>query len=70
VYQRNVLEFEVYIASVMRQLLNKWDKMCDTAVKDGKGWVTLDTLPWLNYLAFDIIGEPETLISYIKHLPD
>lgn len=40
----------------MRQLLNKWDGMCDKAVKDGKGWVTLDTLPWLNYLAFDIIG--------------
>lgn len=55
--QRNVLEFEPYIASVMRQLLNKWDAMCDKAVKDGKGWVTLDTLTWLNFLAFDIIGE-------------
>ncbi|KAK9894827.1 isobutene-forming enzyme and benzoate 4-hydroxylase [Cystobasidium minutum MCA 4210] len=55
--QRNVLEFEPYIASVMRQLLNKWDAMCDKAVKDGKGWVTLDTLTWLNFLAFDIIGD-------------
>lgn len=60
--QRNVLEFEPYIASVMRQLLDKWDGMCDKAVKEGKGWVTLDTLPWLNYLAFDIIGKRLVLL--------
>jgi len=46
----------------MRQLLNKFDGMCDKAVKDGKGWVTFDTLPWLNYLAFDIIGECTFLV--------
>jgi benzoate 4-monooxygenase len=60
---RNVLEFESYIAAIMRQLLDKFDGMCDKAVKDGKGWVTFDTLPWLNYLAFDIIGECAFLVN-------
>ncbi|KAJ7609928.1 cytochrome P450 monooxygenase [Roridomyces roridus] len=66
--QRNVLEFEPHIRTYVRQLMGQWDRLCDAALKglageDGEGWfgrggrLWLDALPWLNYLAFDIIGD-------------
>lgn len=57
--QKNVLEFEVYIADVLRNFIKKWDKYTEEAKKNGAngGWWVVDTLPWLNYLAFDIIGD-------------
>lgn len=52
--QKNVNEFEPYIAAVLRQFLSKWDKYTSEAKKSGQneGWWVVDTLPWLNYLAF------------------
>ena len=58
-FSQNVLEFEPYIADVLRNFLTKWDKYTDEAVKSSQngGWWVVDTLPWLNFLAFDIIGD-------------
>ena len=57
--QKNVLEFEAYIAAVLRQFLGKWDQYTAEAKKSGQneGWWVVDTLPHLNWLAFDIIGD-------------
>lgn len=43
----------------MRNFLTKWDKYTDQARKlnQDDGWWVVDILPWLNYLAFDIIGD-------------
>ncbi|KAL7006345.1 hypothetical protein EMMF5_003998 [Cystobasidiomycetes sp. EMM_F5] len=56
--QRNVLEFEPYIADVLKNFIKKWDHYTSQAKKNtADGWWKVDTLPWLNYLAFDIIGD-------------
>ncbi|KAJ7038031.1 cytochrome P450 monooxygenase [Mycena alexandri] len=67
--QKNVLEFEPHIRLYVGMLLGQWDRLYDAASKglsgdDGdSGWVGrggrlwLDCLPWVNYLAFDIIGD-------------
>ncbi|KAJ6570988.1 cytochrome P450 monooxygenase [Mycena vulgaris] len=67
--QKSVVEFEPHISLYVGMLLAQWDRLYDGAVKglsgdegDG-GWVGhggrlwLDCLPWVNYLAFDIIGD-------------
>ena len=53
------MEFEPYIADVLKNFLKKWDHYTAQAKKSGAdgGWWSVDTLPWLNYLAFDIIGD-------------
>ncbi|KAF9231318.1 cytochrome P450 [Melanogaster broomeanus] len=67
--QKSVLEFEPVARLYVGQLLKQWDRLYDAAVKgesgsEGeKGWfgqdgrLWLDSLPWYNYLAFDIIGD-------------
>ncbi|KAJ7634986.1 cytochrome P450 monooxygenase [Roridomyces roridus] len=67
--QKSVLEFEPHIRLYVGQLLSQWDRLYEGASKglsgdDGDGgWVGrggrlwLDCLPWVNYLAFDIIGD-------------
>ena len=72
-----MLEFEPHVRLHLRELFIWWDKLCDGGVKglsgnDGEGgwkgsqgWVWFDCLPWYNYLAFDIIGEPCS-----KFIPD
>ncbi|CAD6575381.1 MAG: hypothetical protein CYPHOPRED_005688 [Cyphobasidiales sp. Tagirdzhanova-0007] len=56
--QKNVLEFEPYIAEILRGFLKQWDKYCLEAKEASTGgWWTVDTLPWLNFLAFDVIGD-------------
>ncbi|GAA5870869.1 hypothetical protein JCM1840_002713 [Sporobolomyces johnsonii] len=62
---KSVREFEPYIASTVRMLLSKWDALAEQAKKDPtskngerlKGWAVVETLDWLNALAFDIIGD-------------
>lgn len=55
---QNVLEFEPYIAEILRTFLGQWDKHCEQARKiSPDGWWTVDILPWLNFLAFDVIGD-------------
>ncbi|CEQ39640.1 SPOSA6832_01188, partial [Sporobolomyces salmonicolor] len=61
---KSVREFEPYIASTVRMLLSKWDALAEQAKRDPttkngerlKGWAVVETLDWLNALAFDIIG--------------
>ncbi|KAJ7778576.1 cytochrome P450 monooxygenase [Mycena maculata] len=67
--QKSVVEFEPHIRLYVGMLLRQWDRLYDGASKglkgdDGDGgWVGrggrlwLDCLPWVNYLAFDIIGD-------------
>ncbi|KAJ7485711.1 cytochrome P450 monooxygenase [Mycena latifolia] len=67
--QKSVVEFEPHIRLYVGMLLTQWDRLYDSAAKglsgdDGDGgWVGrggrlwLDCLPWVNYLAFDIIGD-------------
>ncbi|PBK99824.1 cytochrome P450 [Armillaria gallica] len=66
--QKSVLEFEPHVHRYVGQLLGQWDKLYDKALKgisgeEGEGWtgrdgrLWLDCLPWVNYLAFDIIGD-------------
>ncbi|KAJ7126286.1 cytochrome P450 [Mycena epipterygia] len=67
--QKSVVEFEPHIRLYVGMLLAQWDRLAASAAKglsgdDGDGgWVGrggrlwLDLLPWVNYLAFDIIGD-------------
>jgi len=67
--KKSVLEFQPHIRLHIATLLGQWDRLYDDAVKglsgtDGEGGWTghegrlwLDCLPWLAYLAFDIIGD-------------
>ncbi|KAK0492667.1 cytochrome P450 monooxygenase [Armillaria luteobubalina] len=65
---KSVLEFEPHTNCYIGQLLGQWDRLYDDALKgmsgnEGKGWIGhdgqlwLDCLPWMNYLAFDLIGD-------------
>ncbi|KAH7920155.1 cytochrome P450 [Leucogyrophana mollusca] len=66
--ERNVSQFEPSVRQYVGQLFEKWDHLCDSASKgdsgtEGHGWVGrngrmwVDCLPWIHYLAFDIIGD-------------
>ncbi|TCD69097.1 hypothetical protein EIP91_008739 [Steccherinum ochraceum] len=66
---RSVIEFEPTIAKYQQLLIDHWDRMCNDAInglggkigeqtwkaKDGQAW--MDCMPWLNFEAFDIIGD-------------
>ncbi|KAG6849324.1 hypothetical protein H0H93_009416 [Arthromyces matolae] len=66
--QKSVVEFEPHIRGHVTALIGQWDRLYDLALKGGKGpegegWegrngrLYLDCLPWVNYLAFDIVGD-------------
>ncbi|KAK0204124.1 cytochrome P450 monooxygenase, partial [Desarmillaria ectypa] len=66
--QKSVLEFEPHVRHFVGQLLRQWDRLYDGASEglsgqEGEGWtghdgrLWLDCFPWVNYLAFDIIGD-------------
>ncbi|KAG6883678.1 hypothetical protein C0993_004699 [Termitomyces sp. T159_Od127] len=66
--QKSVVEFEPHITAHVSALIAQWDRLFDLAVKgrsgpEGGGWhgrdgrLYLDCLPWVNYLAFDIVGD-------------
>ncbi|KAJ7095518.1 cytochrome P450 [Mycena epipterygia] len=66
---KSILEFEPHIRLHISGLLGQWDRLYDGAVKglsgsegeggwagyDGRLW--LNCFPWMNYLAFDTIGD-------------
>ncbi|KAH8105770.1 cytochrome P450 monooxygenase pc-bph [Phellopilus nigrolimitatus] len=66
---KEVRAFEPYVRQHVRELLARWDALCEGGAKglagdDGEGgWrsrggrVWFNCLPWYNYLAFDIIGD-------------
>lgn len=53
---KNVREFEPYIAACVRRFLKKWDGLCEAATKAGEEWAEFDSLPWFNFLAFDVMS--------------
>ncbi|KAF4618517.1 hypothetical protein D9613_010014 [Agrocybe pediades] len=66
--QKSVIEFEPQVRLYVGMLLKQWDRLYDMALKnmsgtEGDGWkgeggrLWLDCLPWVNYLAFDIVGD-------------
>ncbi|KAK0244640.1 cytochrome P450 monooxygenase [Armillaria nabsnona] len=65
---KSVLELEPHVRHLVGQLLKQWDRLYDEALEglsgqEGEGWIGregrlwLDCFPWVNYLAFDIIGD-------------
>ncbi|PLW11316.1 hypothetical protein PCASD_07350 [Puccinia coronata f. sp. avenae] len=64
--QKSILEFEAYITDTMACFLKKMDQLAleidpDHLARNQDSfstfWKVIDILPWLNYLAFDIIGD-------------
>ncbi|KAI0646535.1 cytochrome P450 monooxygenase pc-bph [Trametes meyenii] len=67
--QKSVLEFEPHVRVHLVQLFKQWDKLCaggeqglsgdegEGGWRGREGRVWFDSLPWYNYLAFDIIGD-------------
>ncbi|PWN47165.1 cytochrome P450 [Violaceomyces palustris] len=60
---KTITAFEPFIRREVQMLLDRWDEFCDKARKEntrgprglnGRAW--LDTLMWLNFFAFDAIG--------------
>jgi len=51
---KSVGQFEQYIHHNLEDLVKQWDRMSDSAKG---GYEQMDALHWLNYLAFDIIGD-------------
>lgn len=49
-----MVQFEQYILSNLELFVNQWDRLSKLA---HGGYARIDALPWLNYLAFDIIGD-------------
>ncbi|KAG8530658.1 uncharacterized protein KY384_004013 [Bacidia gigantensis] len=65
---KSIAQFEPYIVSNLHQLRQQWDSLCpppqSNTLENGNSdngsndaFTTIDALPWLNYLAFDIIGD-------------
>lgn len=51
---KSVAQFEQYIHSNLEEFVKQWDRLSRLA---NGGYTQIDALPWLNYLAFDIIGD-------------
>lgn len=51
---KSVVQFEQYIHHNLEVFFNQWERISNLA---HGGYSRLDALPWLNYLAFDIIGD-------------
>ena len=41
----------------LQELVKQWDRLSSTATSAGQEYAAIDSLHWLNYLAFDIIGD-------------
>ncbi|RDA85844.1 hypothetical protein CP532_4891 [Ophiocordyceps camponoti-leonardi (nom. inval.)] len=57
---RMVTQFEPYVQHSLRLIIEKMDQLVDTSPhrnQVGKPEARVDLSPWLNYLAFDIIGD-------------
>lgn len=51
---KSVVQFEQYIHHNLEIFVNQWDRISNLA---HGGYSRIDALPWLNFLAFDIIGD-------------
>ncbi|KAI9889004.1 MAG: hypothetical protein M1814_006062 [Vezdaea aestivalis] len=53
--QKHVSEFEPYIQANLELLVRQWSNLCQSSPDDK--YAPIDALHWMNYLAFDIIGD-------------
>ncbi|KAG4071074.1 hypothetical protein HA402_002746 [Bradysia odoriphaga] len=51
---KSVAQFEQYMHDNLEVFVNQWDRLSRSTNGD---YTRIDALPWLNYLAFDIIGD-------------
>ncbi|KAJ6633705.1 Benzoate 4-monooxygenase bphA [Pseudolycoriella hygida] len=51
---KSVVQFEQYMLNNLEIFLSQWNRLSNLARGD---YCRIDALPWLNYLAFDIIGD-------------
>lgn len=51
---KSVGQFEVYMLNNIQLFVDQWDKLSRSA---NGGYARINALEWLNYLAFDIIGD-------------
>lgn len=51
---KSVTEFEQYIHHNLEAFVSQWDRLSE---REHGGFARIDALPWLNFLAFDIIGD-------------
>jgi len=61
---RSIIAFEPFVRKELQLFIDRWDELCDNAVKAGqegvrglKGYAWLDILTWTNFWAFDTIGD-------------
>lgn len=56
---KSVGQFEQYMHHNLELLKQQWDTRAESpaAKSDRKGFYEMDALNWLNYLAFDVIGD-------------
>lgn len=78
---KTIIAFEPFIRREVQVLLERWDEFCAAAKKEntpgprglmGRAW--LDCLEWMNYFAFDTIGDlafgtSKCLVSSLCLLP-
>ena len=65
---KSIGQFEQYIHANLRDLVTQWDSLSDTATKSGQKWAAIDSLPWFNFVAFDIIGDLVRLLIRIQEM--
>lgn len=51
----SVIEFEPYITEALELFIRQFDRIASS--QPSSDWNVINILPWLNYLAFDIIGD-------------
>jgi benzoate 4-monooxygenase len=54
---KSIGQFEQYIHANLEDLVSQWDRISSTARKGGLDYAEIDSLPWFNFVAFDIIGD-------------
>ncbi|RLL94958.1 hypothetical protein CFD26_104894 [Aspergillus turcosus] len=53
---KSIRDFEPYIQANISAFIRKWNELCDETQNQSQ-YTPIDSLPWFNYLAFDIIGD-------------
>lgn len=54
---KSIGQFEQYVTANLEELVKQWDRISDTARGAGLAYAEIDSLPWFNFTAFDIIGD-------------
>ncbi|KAI4147138.1 MAG: hypothetical protein L6R39_003213 [Caloplaca ligustica] len=54
---KSISQFEPFVEANLQELVKQWTRISDVATSAGEQYADLDCLHWLNYTAFDIIGD-------------